>query len=255
MGAPRQDIAPMLWRSALTGALALALMSLSVSAWAQAPEDLDGAEDDALPVYDEGEGSASIEVIEERSVFEEQRVEDEELVEPVPVEIIVEEQAPREDTTRAPGLGLAPSILLGGAHTFGDGFDQFHLWTGMKIYPKAMQWSPMLHLGLSMYFDEGVEVAPTLRAGVAFLPEDPEHFLMQMFPALEVYGIMGMYLPSALNPQTLRAGVGFTSPMGLIVTLIALGEGAAIPNSIELIMEQDLAFGERRFVLQYGFGF
>lgn len=175
-----------------------------------------------------------------------------ELVEPVPQDIVVYEQEPKP-AQGGSSLGLAPSLVFGGSVQQGDEF--LYIWTGLKIYPKPRQLSGLLELGATFELGQELGVIPTLHAGVAYLPEDPDSFVFQMLPAVQIYGILGMHLPTALNPQTIRTGVGISSPLGIIISILALGEGAIIPNGIELIVDHDLAFGERRFVFQYGFGF
>lgn len=179
---------------------------------------------------------------------------DGERIEPVPQDIIVYEQAPRQEQG-GNGLGFAPSFIIGGSHQVGADAEDLYIWTGLKIYPKPRTWSGLLEVGATFNVGQELEVIPTLHFGVAYLPEEPDSFLFQMLPLLQVYGILGMYMPSEFNPQTVRTGVGISSPLGLIVSVLALGEGAIIPNGLEFIVDHDLVYGERRFVFQYGFGF
>ena len=174
---------------------------------------------------------------------------------PQPQQVIIVHQVQAPQPAPKPAMGMAPSLFLGGSMNMRTDEETFFMWLGMRLYPRPAQVSALVELGMEANFADQLQLIPTLRFGVALLPDEPESFWMQLFPALQIYGILGAHVPTSSSPQTLRTGIGLSSPLGLIVTLLALGEGVVIPNALELVVDHDVVYGERSFILKYGFGF
>lgn len=152
---------------------------------------------------------------------------------------------------------FVPSVQVGLSINSRDGDDEpFFLSGGLRFYPDPQHWSLFAEGNIELLFDREVSLIPTLKFGAAYLLDEPESFIAQMLPAFMVYGIFGMHIPDEDNPQTIRMGLGINSPLGLIVSLIAMGEsGVPIPNGLELAMDYDGVTAESVVHLKLVFGF
>lgn len=68
--------------------------------------------------------------------------------------------------------------------------------------------------------------------------------------------MVSLACPDEDNPQTIQMGLGINSPLGLIISLIILGEsGTPIPNGLELAEDYDGVTAERTVHLKMVLGF
>ena len=152
---------------------------------------------------------------------------------------------------------FVPSVQVGLSINSRHGDDeQFFLSGGLRIYPNPQHWSMFAEGNIELLFDRQVSLIPTLKFGAAYLLDEPDSFMAQMLPAFMVYGIFGMHVPDKDNPQTIRMGLGINSPLGLIISLLILGEsGTPIPNGLEMAVDYDGVTAERVVHLKLVFGF
>ncbi len=135
------------------------------------------------------------------------------------------------------------------------------MWGGVKVFPDDEDWGAFFAPGLQLTLaDTRVEVVPTLRFGMAYLLSDEleggTEALVRTFTAVEIYGILGIKPPIGNDDIGVRAGLGITSPLGLLVSLASLSElELPLPNGLEVHLDQDMITNARTWRMNLTVGF
>jgi hypothetical protein len=187
---------------------------------------------------------------------------------------LYEQEAPDEDTSsqskkphKRGGVGITPTA--GGAILLHFHDEQpnrtekttysFPLWLGATLYPHLGPVSPFISAQAGFDLTVGdtqtaVEYLPTMRLGVAILDGDPAKFETQALPVFTAYLIGGArYAPGAAH-ETLRAGIGISSPVIAAASLYLCANGVPLPNILEYVVEIDAYTGAPLHTLMFGIG-
>lgn len=132
-------------------------------------------------------------------------------------------------------VDVVPHLLVGYADQ--AGMPTVPLRYGLDLMVRKSQ-----YVGLFIGVAHAVELAretehvPMLRLGVA-VPTS-EDYVGALFPIFEFYGFAGRRFSDGRGGAN-RFGVGISSPIGLMVSAVALRYGLPVPNTFEMALDRE----------------
>ncbi len=133
------------------------------------------------------------------------------------------------------------------------------LWLGAKYYPLPLRFSPFIALGAEIESYQAsrpshVDLLPTMRLGTSWMAGNPESFLNQLLPQLDLYAIGGLRMRDMVQMESVVAGFGISSPMMGPGTAFMLIQGFPLPNILEVTVERPLDEDDYSIMLHVGVG-
>lgn len=173
---------------------------------------------------------------------------------------------PRKRARPIPDPGVTPSLGLLQAHVFAPGVNEIGytaalpVFVGATFHPMPARVSPFSNVGVEMQFHpDGSRMSwvPTGRFGTAILMREREgepDFLRRLFPAFQVYGLVGWRIANGQRGDAARLGVGVASP---ILMPLSAGESCVpAPSLLEATMDvSDFKGGAREYQVRLGWFF